>query len=195
MNLWRAGDSEGATLDVLVPPRRDPAAARKLTRELLKGQSFAPCMAVTDRLGSYGAARREPGLSAHDEQGSCQNNRVANSHQVVRQRERTMLGFTSSASAERFLSMHSAVHSTFLQRHLISRWIPRPFRTEAANHWHQARRLGDGCLRGFIDARSSSCDRACLRMRGKITVSLFLTTNRSGLADLPLPWSPIQEQM
>ena len=50
------------------------------------------------------------------------NNRAENSHQVVRRRERKMQRFKSAGSAQRFLSVHAAVHNTFyLQRHLISR--------------------------------------------------------------------------
>jgi transposase-like protein len=38
----RAVDSEGETLDLLVQPRRDKAAAVKLMRKLLKKQGYAP---------------------------------------------------------------------------------------------------------------------------------------------------------
>jgi transposase-like protein len=58
---------------------------------------------------------------------------------VVRRRERKMLGFKSPASAQRFLSAHSAVHNTFnLQRHLISRRTLRLFRAQAAEQWQRA---------------------------------------------------------
>jgi transposase-like protein len=56
------------------------------------------------------------------EQGFRKNNRAENSHQPVRRRERKMQRFKSARSAQRFFSMHAAVHNTFnLQRHLISR--------------------------------------------------------------------------
>ncbi len=139
MYLWRAVDSEGEILEVLVQPRRDKAAALKLIRKLLKKQGYAPIVLVTDKLGSYGAARRELGLSAHHEQGLRKNNRAENSHQVVRRRERKMQGFKSAGSAQRFLSTHSAVYNTFhLQRHLISRPTLRLFRAEAALQWQTA---------------------------------------------------------
>jgi transposase-like protein len=139
MYLWRAVDREGEILDILVQPRRDKAAALKLIRKLLKKQGFAPSVLVTDKLPSYGAARRELGLSAHHEQGLWKNNRAENSHQVVRRREQRMQGFKSSGSAQRFLSVHSAVHNTFnLQRHLISRRTLRLFRAEAASQWQLA---------------------------------------------------------
>jgi transposase-like protein len=139
MYLWRAVDSEGAILDVLVQPRRDKAAALRLMRKLLKKQGFAPGVLVTDKLPSYGAAHRELGLSARHEQGPRKNNRAENSHQVVRRREQKMQGFKSLGSAQHFLSIHSAVYNTFyLQRHLISRRTLRLFRAEAAEQWQHA---------------------------------------------------------
>ena len=62
MYLWRAVDSEGEILDMLVQPHRDKAAALKLMRKLLKKQGYAPTMLVTDKLPSYGCARRELAL-------------------------------------------------------------------------------------------------------------------------------------
>ncbi len=77
MYLWRAVDSEGEILDLPVQPKRDKAAALKLMRKLLKKQGYAPGVLVTDKLGSYAAARRELGLSAHHEQGLRKNNRAS----------------------------------------------------------------------------------------------------------------------
>src|SRR5215217_5118028 len=137
--LWRAVDSEGEVLDLLVQPKRDTAAALRLMRKLLKKQGYAPDQIVTDKLGSYGAARRELGLSARHEQGLRKNNRAENSHQPVRRRERKQQRFKSPRSAQRFLSMHAPVHNTFnLQRHLVSRRTLRTFRTEAAQAWQRA---------------------------------------------------------
>src|SRR5919205_4220619 len=87
MYLWRAVDSQGEVLDILVQARRDKAAALRLMRKLLKKQGFAPRVLVTDKLPSYGCAKRELGLSARHEQGLRRNNRAENSHQVVRRRE------------------------------------------------------------------------------------------------------------
>jgi transposase-like protein len=137
--LWRALNREGEILDILVQPRRNKAVALKLMRKLLKKQGYAPSVLVTDRLPSYGAAKRELGLSAYHEQGLRKNNRAENSHQVVRRRERKMQGFKSPGSAQRFLSMHSAVHNTFnLQRHFIARRTLCFFRAEAARQWRVA---------------------------------------------------------
>src|SRR5918992_1147472 len=137
--LWRAVDSEGEILDMLVQPRRDKAAALRLMRKLLRKQGYAPTVLVTDRLASYACARRQLGLRARHEQGLRKNNRAENSHQMVRRRERKMQRFKSHRSAQRFLSTHSAVHNTFnLQRHLVSRPTLRLFRAEAAEHWANA---------------------------------------------------------
>ena len=86
--LWRAVDSEGEVLDLLVQPRRDKAAAVKLMRKLLKKQGYAPTVLVTDKLRSYGAARTAIGMTARHDQGLRANNRAENSHQPVRRRER-----------------------------------------------------------------------------------------------------------
>ncbi len=138
MYLWRAVDSEGEILDLLVQPRRDRSAALRLMRKLLKKQGYAPRLLVTNKLASYACARRELGLSACHEQDLGKNNGAENSHQVVR-RERKMQGFKSAGVAQHFLSTHSAVHSSFnLQYHLISRRTLRLFRTDAAKQWRRA---------------------------------------------------------
>ena len=139
MYLWRAVDHEGEVLDMLVQRRRDSRAALRLMRKLLKKQGFAPKLVITDKLRSYAAAFRRLRLTCPHEQGLRMNNRAENSHQVVRRREHKMQRFKSARSAQRFLSMHAAVHNTFnLQRHLVSRSTLRIFRAEAANQWCDA---------------------------------------------------------
>jgi transposase-like protein len=139
MYLWRAVDSEGEVLDVLVQRRRDKHAALKLMRKLLKKQGFAPAVVTIDKLRSYGAAFTEIGLTARHEQGLRKNNRAEASHQPVRRRERKMQRFKSPGSAQRFVSVHAAAYNTFnVQRHLISRRTLRTFRAEAIAQWHAA---------------------------------------------------------
>jgi transposase-like protein len=139
MYLWRAVDHEGGVLDMLVQHRRDTRAALRLMRKLPKKQDFAPKLLVTDKLRSYAAAFRRLRLTCPHEQGLRKNNRAENSHQAVRRRERKTQQFKSARSAQRFLSMHSAVHNTFnVQRHLISRSTLRIFRAEATAEWRDA---------------------------------------------------------
>src|SRR5215207_7674113 len=57
--LWRAVDSEGEVLDILVQRRRDTTAALRLMRKLLRKQGFGPEVLVTDRLASYSCALRQ----------------------------------------------------------------------------------------------------------------------------------------
>ena len=136
MYLWRAVDSEGEMLDVLVQKRRDRRAALKLMRRLLKKQGFLPDAIVTDLLKSYGAALRDLGLGRTHHMGGRLNNRAENSHQPVRRRERKMQRFKSQSSAQRFLPTQAAVYNLFnVQRHLLSQSTLRQFRTDAMEQW------------------------------------------------------------
>ena len=108
-------------------------------RKLLKTQGLAPAVVVTDKLRSYGAAFAELGLATRHKQGLRKNNRAEVSHQPVRRRERRMHRFKSPGSAQRFLSVHAAVHNTFnVQRHLVSRRTLRRFRAETMQQWRVA---------------------------------------------------------
>ena len=139
MGLWRAVDSEGELLDILVQPKRDRRAALRLMRKLLRKQQFAPDELVTDKLGSSGAARRELGLLCRHEQGLRKHNRAENSHQPVRRRERKLQGFKSPRSAQRFLALHAATYNTFtIPRHLTTARTHRLFRAEAFEAWRSA---------------------------------------------------------
>ena len=137
--LWRAVDSEGEVLDVLVQTTRNKAAALRLMRKLLRKYGFVPDRVITDDLRSYGAAARDLGISNRHERGRWRNNRVENSHQPTRRRERKMQGFKNPGSAQRFLSTHAAVYNTFnVQRHLTSAHTHRAFRASAMSTWRAA---------------------------------------------------------
>src|SRR3978361_1759307 len=134
MYLWRAVDHEGEILDILVQRRRDKRAALRLLRKLLRKQGFSSKTLVTDKLSSYGSGFAHLGLSCRNSQALPKNNRAENSHQVVRRRERKMRRFKSARSAQRFLSIHAAVHNTFnRQRHLVSRATLLDFGAAAAS--------------------------------------------------------------
>ncbi len=131
--LWRAVDAEGEVLDVLVQSKRNKHAALKLMRKLLKKYAFVPERLVTHDLRSYSAAVRD------HERGQRKNNRAENSHQPTRRRERKMQRFKSAGSAQKFLSSHAAVYTTFnLQRRLTSAQAHRVLRAEAMDTWRTA---------------------------------------------------------
>ena len=77
-------------LDILVQSRRDKRAAKRLLRKLLKKQLRPPRILITDKLASYGAAKKEiaPGVEHRQHKGL--DNRAENSHQPTRRRERQL---------------------------------------------------------------------------------------------------------
>jgi putative transposase len=136
--LWRAVDQDGDVLDILVQSRRDKRAAKRFFVKLLKGLRYVPRVIVTDKLGSYGAARKEVLPSVMHQQGKWQNNRAEVSHQPTRQRERQMRQFKSMRQAQRFLSSHGPINNLFrLCRHGLKAIHYRFFRDRAFSTWRQ----------------------------------------------------------
>jgi putative transposase len=119
--LWRAVDQEGHVLDILVQRRRDKRAAKRFFHKLLKGLTYVPRVIITDKLRSYGAAKREMLPSVEHRQHRYLNNRAENSHQPTRQRERRMQGCKSPGHAQRFLAAYGPIIEHFRpRRHLCS---------------------------------------------------------------------------
>ncbi|MFI6449091.1 IS6 family transposase [Kitasatospora sp. NPDC050543] len=119
--LWRAVDQNGNVLDILLQNRRDEPAARRFLRKLMKKECRVPRVIVTDKLRSYGAARRTVMPSVEHRSHKGLNNRAENSHQPTRQRERAMKGFRSMGAAQRFLSAFSGISPHFRpRRHLMT---------------------------------------------------------------------------
>ncbi len=134
--LWRAVDQTGTVLDILVQSRRDTRAAKRLLRKLMKRQCRAPRVMVTDKLASYGAAKREVMPSVEHRKHKGLNNRVENSHQPTRWRERQMKRFKSAGQAQRFLSAHDGINNLFhLRRHQVPATQYRAARTQAFQVW------------------------------------------------------------
>jgi putative transposase len=134
--LWRAVDQAGIVLDVLVQSRRNKQAAKRLLRKLLKKQMRPPRVMITDKLASYGAAKREimPGIEHRQHKGL--NNRAENSHQPTRRRERQMKRFKSAGQAQRFLSAHDQISNLFhLRRDHVTAAEHRVARMQAFQVW------------------------------------------------------------
>jgi putative transposase len=127
--LWRAVDQDGYVLDEIVQNRRDTKAAKRLLTRLMKKQGMAPRRIITDKLPSYGAARRQvmPRVEHRSHKGL--NNRAENSHLPLRKRERMMQGFRSVGGLQRFTSVFSAVRNLFVP--------PHSRRSALATHLHR----------------------------------------------------------
>jgi putative transposase len=111
--LWRAVDSEGNVLDVLLQRHRDTEAAKRFFRKLLKQQGFVPRVMVTDKLKSYEAAKKQVMPNVEHRQHKRLNNRAENSHQPTRVRERRRRRFKSPGQAQRFLSAFEPIRGHF----------------------------------------------------------------------------------
>ena len=134
--LWRAVDQDGHVLDILVQSRRNATAAKRFLRKLLKGLQYVPRVIVTDKLRSYGVAKREFVPGVEHRQSRYLNNRAEVSHQPTRRRERQMQRFKSPRHAQRFLSTHSRIHNHFqLRRHRLTADQHREARNAAFSSW------------------------------------------------------------
>src|ERR1022692_2014407 len=81
-------------------------------------------------------AMKELGNAHKQVVGRWANNRVENSHQLLRRRERAMLRFRRMRSLQKFDSVHASVHNLFNQeRHLTSRQTYKERRSEALSEW------------------------------------------------------------
>jgi len=133
--LWRAVDQDGYVLDEIVQSRRDTKAAKRLLRRLLKKQGCPPRRMITDKLGSYAAARRQimPAVDHRSHKGL--NNRAENSHLPLRRREHAMQGFRSPGSLQRFASVFSATRNLFVP--------PHSRRSALATHLHRLNAMAE----------------------------------------------------
>lgn len=137
--LWRAVDQDGEVVDVFLQARRDGAAAKRFFKRLLRSNGGEPRKIVTDKLRSYGVAHRELIPEAIHSTELYENNRVEQSHEATRARERGMRKFKSIRQAQRFLDAHAAVHNLFnLGRHLVRAEHYRNLRISAFTEWGRA---------------------------------------------------------
>ena len=136
--LWRAVDQEGFVLDVLVQSRRDKHAADRLLRKLLRKHGRGPRVMITDKLGSYAAARRDLGMKFEHRRHKGLNNRAENSHLPTRRRERIMKRFKSARHLQCFLSIHDPIANLHhFPRHSLSSTDHRSLPSEAMNAWRE----------------------------------------------------------
>ena len=131
--LWRAVDQDGYVLDEIVQTRRNTKAAKRLLTRLLQKQGLKPKRLITDKLGSYGTAKKEvmPGVEHRSHKGL--NNRAENSHVPFRKRERILQHCRSAGALQRFVSVFSAVRNLFVP--------PRASRSALGIHLHRLHAL------------------------------------------------------
>ncbi len=136
--LWRAVDSEGQVLDILIQKWRNKKAAKTLLKKLLKKQELTPRVIVTDKLKSYGAAIKELGLGIEHRQHKGLNNQAENSHQWTRLREKKMRRFKSAKQAQRFLSAGELIYQhTQPPRHKLLAAITREIMKQRIEEWKE----------------------------------------------------------
>ena len=106
--------------------------------KLLKGLRYAPRVAITDKLKSYGAAKREVLPGVEHRQSRYLNNRCENSHRPTRERERRMQRFKSPGHAQRFLSAYGPIAQHFRpRRHLLRADEYRRIMAERFQTWRE----------------------------------------------------------
>lgn len=133
--LWRAVDQDGYVLDEIVQNRRNTKAAKRLLTRLLKKQGVAPKRMITDKLRSYGAARRQVMPEVEHRSHKGLNNRAENAHVPLRKRERIMQGFRSTGALQRFVSIFLALRNLFVP--------PRSKRSALATHIHRLQAMAE----------------------------------------------------
>ncbi len=136
--LWRAVDQDGDVLDILVLKRKDKQAAVRFFKKLMKGQGCSARKIVTDKLPSYGAARKVAMPTSMHCHVRYANNRAEVSHEHTRAKERQMRRFKSPDQAQRFLAVHSQVHNLFrVGRHFLRAANYRLLRNRSFETWQQ----------------------------------------------------------
>ncbi len=140
--LWRAVDQEGVVLDILVQSRRNTNAATRFFKKLLKGLEYVPRVIITDKLRSYGAAKKVLLPRVEHRQHKRLNNRAENSHQPTRVREKVMRRFKSAGQAQRFLSANGPIREHFRpKRHKLSAVDYRAQMQERFGTWNEVTTL------------------------------------------------------
>ncbi len=141
-NLWRAVDQEGVVLDILVQSRRNTKAATTFFKKLLKGLEYVPRVIITDKLRSYGAAKKELLPRVEHRQHKRLNNRAENSHQPTMVREKVMRQFKSQGPAQRFLAAQGPIRQHFRpKRHQMNASPYRGKMQEQFKTWNEITRL------------------------------------------------------
>jgi len=108
--LWRAVDSDGMVLDIPLQERRNAAAPNQFLENVLESTPSRPRVIITDGLRSYGIVSRELLPDVEHRRSNYLSNRVENSHQPTRRREKRMQRFKSPDQAQAFPSFFGIIY-------------------------------------------------------------------------------------
>lgn len=110
--LWRAVDSNGYELDILIQKRKNKKAALRFLKRLL-GSYPEPRVIVIDKLRSYLKPIKSLCPNANHRRHKGLNNRVENAHQPTRRREISMVKMKYVTSAQTMLSLMGTLRNSF----------------------------------------------------------------------------------
>jgi putative transposase len=133
-------------------------AVEKLLRKLIRKPSRTPCVMVTDKPGSDGAARTGMGMNVEHRQHKGLNNRAKNAHLPTLRRERIMKWiikrFTSARHLKRLVFILDGVANLCnCPRHAMSSSGDRALRSGAIIVWREIAEPGIAAQRQGIAPR------------------------------------------
>ena len=110
--LWRAVDSNGYELDIFLQKRCNKQAAIRFLSRLLNSYPI-PRVIVTDKLKSYRKPIKMMCRQTEHRSHKGLNNRVENSHQPTRRKEKCLIKFKSPQGVQQTLSLMGKVRNIF----------------------------------------------------------------------------------
>jgi putative transposase len=128
-------DQDGYVLDEVMQVRRDTKAAKRLLVRLLKKQGLAPKRIVTDKLRSYGAAKRDVMPAVEHRSHKSLNNRAENSHLLAAKTRTSDAGLTIR---RRLATIYHGVFSGQKSFHPVAPQALRPRNPHSSDLRHGA---------------------------------------------------------
>ena len=141
--LWRAVDSEGYELDVLLQKCRNKKSAIRFLSRLLQSYPM-PRVIVTDKLKSYIKPIKIMCPKTQHRSHKGLNNRVENAHQPTRRKEKCLIKFKSPWGIQKTLSLMGKVRNIFavdVGRHINTVNIQRKNFQNAKFIWNEAMQM------------------------------------------------------
>ena len=123
--LYRAIDSAGALVDVMLSKHRDMTAAKAFFRSARRVTGVTPDRVTTDGHDAYPRAiRTELGRQVRHRTSRYLNNRVEQDHRGIKGRCRPMLGLKSTVSATRYCRCHDELRNFLRCRSRMRQHVP-----------------------------------------------------------------------